>query len=409
MKYLQQRKGTWYIRMRKPPKSWGLPGEFIHTLRTPNLNTARQIRDKYLIPILAETKGIEMAESILRLISNSDELIKQKLQNLGEILGDENNEFTVFDIFERFIEYKRKIGSKQSTLNSYAACMASLKRLLPYEAPINEITTRHITDWRDKLLDLPPGWMKMKIISSSERKMSKTTVNNQLVRFRAVWDWAQKENYILRKLQNPAKGISAGKSSKVKTNKMITVDECNRLMDMPFPKHSTTFNEKAWKYIPLIARYTGARLAEISQLTTKDLKLIQGILSIEITNYDDKTTKNEQSVRTVPISDKLLKLINPIILECENSPNKHELFPNRGDYEERIAKSFSHRWNLHAKRIAPHCYFHGLRAYTITQMANAGISQMDRMKIVGHTSNSSHAGYTKDDLKRYKSALDTVF
>lgn len=407
-KYLQQRGHCWYIRIAKPPKVWGLPGEFIHTLRTSNLTEARKIRDMYLTPILAETKGFEMVETILKLIAGADERIKEKLQNLGELLGDDENDLTISQAFKKFIDYKKRTGAMNSTLEKYETTLKSLLKIIKFDKHLSDLTTRDITNWRDTLLDMPSNWMKIQDPQKSDApKMSNTTINNQISHVRYLWKWAQKEKYIKAKLSNPAEGIGAGKSSRIRTHKPITIEECDALVAMEFPNNAKAFDEKVWKYFPVISRYTSMRLNEIGQLTTDDIRMVDGILCFDINENNGKTVKAD-SIRLIPISNSLQKIIKPLIEECKNSKKVKDLFPNRGDYRGRIAKVFANNWDRKAKAIGEHCHFHGLRAYMTTQMANAGIDPIDRKKITGHSDPSIHAGYTKTDLKRLKKAVDSV-
>lgn len=400
-KYLQQRNGVWFIRMR-PPKEWGVKGEFIHTLRTRSLPEARRLRDRFLTPVLAETSGIGMAKSILRLLSDADESIKTQLKELGAILGDDEKKPTFLDIFEKFIRYKTSTTVKASTIKTYRATVKSFITFLGNDPIFDEITIKDIITWRDHMLEMPTAWLTMKDPkNSSKPKMSPTTINNHLSNFKAVWNWAETENHTKKK--SPAKGIIAGKSKKTKTKKPITLEECDKLLEMDLPNRIKTFDKHAWYYLPRISRYTGARLAEIAQLTVDDIVTVQGVLCINITDYDDKETKNTQSVRVVPISEKLKEIMEPLLKK-----KKGELFKNRGDYDGRIAKYFSNRWNQEAKKIGDHCYFHGLRSFAITQMANAGVEKIYRMRIAGHTDKSSHDGYTKTYVQKLKQAVDLI-
>ncbi|MCM8528227.1 MAG: site-specific integrase [Lentisphaeraceae bacterium] len=407
-KYLQKRGNAWYIRIKNPPKCWGLPGEFVHTLRTPNISEARKVRDLYLMPILAESKGLEMAERILKLIAGADDGIKEKLQNLGEYLGDDSADLTISQIFQKFTTYKTRTGTKPSTVEKYTGTLKALLQIIDYDKPMANVSTRDITNWRDTLLEMPSNWMKVQDPSKSKApKMSNTTINNHLSFFRTVWKWAKKEKYLKGNLQNPAEGIRAGASSRVRTGKTITVSDCDKLINMPFPSNATNFDKKVWNYFPVIARYTGMRINEIGQLTTEDIREEEGILCFDINTNHGKSVKAD-SVRLVPISEKLKDFIKPLINQCANSKVRKEIFPKRGDYNGRIAKSFDNTFNRHAKKIGSHIHFHGLRSYMTTQMANAGIDEIDRKKITGHSDPSIHAGYTKTVLSRLKKAVDCV-
>src|SRR5262249_31711570 len=72
-----------------------------------------------------------------------------------------------------------------------------------------------------------------------------------------------------------------------------------------------------WRYwIPWIGLYTGARLGEIAQLLTADVRQVHGVWIFHITEIADedeedsapKSTKTDGSMRVVPIHSELIKL-----------------------------------------------------------------------------------------------------
>ncbi len=67
---------------------------------------------------------------------------------------------------------------------------------------------------------------------------------------------------------------------------------------------------KSWQFwSPLIALYSGARLGEITQLTTENIVQEDGIWLIVITDAgDDQAVKTRAAVRKVPVSEKLTEL-----------------------------------------------------------------------------------------------------
>lgn len=89
-KYLQKRDGCWYIRVARPPKSWGLGGkEFLHSLKTGELRHAQRLRDKHLCPILAEDSSVRMVEAIARILGTADADMNERLRQFGIQLGDD--------------------------------------------------------------------------------------------------------------------------------------------------------------------------------------------------------------------------------------------------------------------------------------------------------------------------------
>jgi integrase len=94
----------------------------------------------------------------------------------------------------------------------------------------------------------------------------------------------------------------------------FTVDELQTLFDaMPREtkpkKHSP---DTALPWIALIALYTGARLEEIAQLTTADVReeTANGatVTVIDVHNGGDNKLKNETSQRLIPVHSELVRL-----------------------------------------------------------------------------------------------------
>ncbi len=75
--------------------------------------------------------------------------------------------------------------------------------------------------------------------------------------------------------------------------------------------------------MPIIAKYSGMRLAEISQICRKDIRKEHGILCFDICH----DTKTQSSKRMVPISDKLKPYVESLLRETRSE----KLFENCGD------------------------------------------------------------------------------
>lgn len=72
-------------------------------------------------------------------------------------------------------------------------------------------------------------------------------------------------------------------------------------------------------WIPLIALYTGARLAEIAQLHCSDIYEEQAVWVFDLNDEGDKQLKSDNSRRLVPIHSTLLELG---LLDFLNRPGK---------------------------------------------------------------------------------------
>ena len=175
---------------------------------------------------------------------------------------------------------------------------------------------------------------------------------------------------------------------------------------------TNAFDEEAWNALPLIARYTGARLGEIAQLTGKDVVEVHGVTCLHIFERESegKTTKTH-SERYVPAAKKIKPLVDDLRKQHGDGP----LFPNCGTWAggrhgvAKPAKAFGNAFQRIVKSVAPDLSFHSFRHYAITEMANAGIPEEVRMRIVGHKGRSVHAGYTQIDIKTMAKAVETIY
>ena len=190
---------------------------------------------------------------------------------------------------------------------------------------------------------------------------------------------------------------------------VISIAEADQLALLEKPI-TQSYDETTWKYMPLIARYTGARFAEVAQLTHKDIIHKHDLLCISINSDGNKSLKTASSQRLVPISNKLLPHINKLI----SLTKKGRLFKNCGDWTDKndytqVAHSFGKSYNKAVKKLGSHITFHKWREYAINQMADAGIAEIDRMRVVGHSVRGTHAIYTVDSLERAKKAVDSIY
>ena len=171
-------------------------------------------------------------------------------------------------------------------------------------------------------------------------------------------------------------------------------------------------------WVPLIALFTGARLGEICQLTTDDVKNIDGIWCFDINDDGDegKLIKAVGSKRVVPIHQALLKLG---LIEYKNTVNKHKftnLFPKEvrsanGRFSA-IQKRFTHHFsklNFDSKDKESKV-FHSFRHLVRTRLVELNVSEGLIDAIVGHTSGERSIGskhYTHTQLIQQKNEAIT--
>ena len=149
--------------------------------------------------------------------------------------------------------------------------------------------------------------------------ISTTTVNRYLSGFSAFCTWLANHGYIQT---NPASDMFL-KKSKDKTTKPFTVAELNVLFKSPLfagcqgadewrliakPGNVNIRDHRFW--VPLIMLYSGARPAEIAQLSIDDFRKEHGHWIFHITTEGEggKSVKTEGSMRVVPVHKELISL-----------------------------------------------------------------------------------------------------
>jgi integrase len=181
---------------------------------------------------------------------------------------------------------------------------------------------------------------------------------------------------------------------------------------------------KEHQWIPLIAFYTGARLEEIGQLLTSDIKTSDdGIIYFAITEYDDLGKKvksvKDKGLRNVPIHKKLIEIgileYLDRIRKSETHKNNPSLFPELNGWKDKKTHNFSKWWgrqreafNIHDTRKV----FHSIK-HTFTDRArNDGIADeqiRDYFTAHGKKKTESRKTYgTGHNLKILKENIDKI-
>jgi integrase len=126
-------------------------------------------------------------------------------------------------------------------------------------------------------------------------------------------------------------------------------------------------------WLPLIALYTGARIAEIYQLHTSDIKLVKALSSdtehwcIDINDDDGKKLKNKHSRRQIPIHQ---NLINAGLIDYASdlrANRETRLFPELGGFHENSAgqwfANYSDQAGVTDKITSFHSFRHNFCSY----------------------------------------------
>lgn len=121
------------------------------------------------------------------------------------------------------------------------------------------------------------------------------TVNKLLTRLSSLLTWAQNNGYLTKAYNKDLKLVKGTES----TRKPFTEQQVETLM-----ASVSSLPANSWqRWAVSLGAITGARIAELHQLTKGDIRTEGGITVIDLNEEGDKQLKNKQSNRVVPLVD----------------------------------------------------------------------------------------------------------
>ena len=177
--------------------------------------------------------------------------------------------------------------------------------------------------------------------------------------------------------------------------------------------HLAKAGADAGYWIPLLALFNGARLAELCQLKLVDVEAKEGIWGIDINTEDGKRLKSQASHRWVPIHSELVRLGFLEYVEAMRESGHESLWPAMHLREGKPSHGFSWWFNNYPRRAVKDMAlpdFHSFRHTVRTKLMKAGISDKIRDAITGHETKGS-AGtvvYEHVDLEDLTRAIAAI-
>jgi integrase len=159
------------------------------------------------------------------------------------------------------------------------------------------------------------GWKDALLASGKAAK----TVKNHIDVVGALYKSAL-DNERLRRSDNPAKGVRvAGRQIRPKERLPFTDEEAALIL------RAARGEEGVKRWVPWLLAFTGARLDEVCQAYTSDIRQDQGIWYLDINEDHGKRLKNRDSVRKVPLHR---ALVEEGFLDYAQSLSAGQLFPD---------------------------------------------------------------------------------
>lgn len=236
------------------------------------------------------------------------------------------------------------------------------------------------------------------------------TINNRLRKLTAFFNWCKANGYIE---QNPLTGMKVMAGAAKDARLSFDPGDLRTLLNLDTLRQEA--RKHPWRYwLPLLARFTGARLEELCQLHVDDVTTVQGIPCIRIDDSrDGQKLKNQSSRRILPLHPELLDLGLLDHVEGIKGDDHSRLFPDleptRGKYGHAPSKWFS-RYKTKLGINDPRKTFHSFRHTFIDDLREAGVQDSLIKQMVGHEDGSVTFGIygSRLPIKAMREALGRI-
>lgn len=220
------------------------------------------------------------------------------------------------------------------------------------------------------------------------KRMSPESINKYLRTYTAFFDWAVKLSHTA---ENNFKGLVTRLRNDEQARDAFTDEQIKTMLDVILNNRNGVIRKQYQKWGVLIALYTGARLNEIAQLAVDDIIQVDGVWCFSFNDDDEKTLKNIQSKRNVPIHSHLLELG---ILELAESLRKsgkdrllHELTKadKKNGYGRNLGRWVNDKFLPALGMDSPRLVFHSFRHTVTTWLFQAGVDEPIVKTVIGHS------------------------
>ncbi|HCL3996436.1 tyrosine-type recombinase/integrase [Pseudomonas aeruginosa] len=267
------------------------------------------------------------------------------------------------------------------------------------DMPADHFTAEAARTFKDRLSRCPQyfaqrpefkGLSLRQVVESAKdyQTITAVTINNRLRKLTAFFNWCKSNGYME---QNPLAGmkVMAGAAKDAR----LSFDRSDLLVLLNLDTLRQEARKHPWRFwLPLLARFTGARLEELCQLHTADFIETQGTPCIRINDSQDgQKLKNQSSRRTLPIHPALITIGLLEYVESIRASSVTRVFPDleptRGKYGHAPSKWFG-RYKAKMGITDSRKTFHSFRHTFIDDLREAGVQDSLIKQMVGHEDGS---------------------
>lgn len=293
--------------------------------------------------------------------------------------------FTLFELFERFMSVKKTEGLATRTIEDYFTNFSYFKNYLAEDLPAEEITIEVFRGFIGYMLH--------------EVELSPVTANIRIRTMRAFIRFCYNEGYIDTPIHEKFKPVKTAED----TLESFTPLEIKKILAVINEDLYTGFRDKIIIFVLLD---TMVRISELVAIKRCNVDLKAGFIKLEA--GETKTRKS----RTVPLSTKTIKLLSDYLKETNDFDAEH-LFLTYDGREINpstiriILREYGRMAGITNKRVSPHTFRHtGALFYVMN-----GGDPFSLQKILGHSHMNMVRKYiqmTDTDVRRQHNAFSPI-
>ncbi|WP_018044902.1 site-specific integrase [Methylobacterium sp. 88A] len=343
----------------------------------------------------------------------------------------------VLDLYTVFAA-ENPSGIKAETLKMNSEIIVWFSQHVGATFPASAIDKRAVREWKAALQRFPikaaevrdfRGLPFKKIIAENERLGRKTlsdrTVNKYLSALGAFCQWLMQNGHLEN---NPVDGMHLGEGKGQSKVRPYTPEQLTSIFGSPIftgylsddQPHRVgamqTRDHRFW--LPLLSLFTGARMGELAQLLTTDVRQDRGRWIIHVTQEGDptKVVKTKGSQRVIPVHPELERLGFIVFHAARQLAGDSRLFPEiEPDARGNLAGSYSRFFGRYVARIGvkedASVNFHSFRHGMADALRRAGWRDEEFGFLLGHTKATTTGRYgilTEGDLAQRCKLIDAV-
>lgn len=303
---------------------------------------------------------------------------------------------SLFDLCEAWCKNHEREGGVASTRLDWKRTLTEFTAFL-HHSDAEQVTRADVIRWREYL--------------KNETGLTSKTINGKkLAALRSVYSYGKRNMLIDR---DPTEGcVEKVKKPKKERSQGFTQAEAEQVLKATLsaiddPSDTTLRTKFAFRWLPWLCAYSGARAGEIAQLRREDV-FHDDIPFIRIT--PDAGTVKTDEYRDIPLHPHLIaqgfldfvssRPSGPLFHEPEkpalNKPQNKSVQSPRDNVRDKVAKWVRHNVGISDMRIQPN---HAWRHRFTTICREAGIPQEYARAIQGHSDGSASSGYGELTMK----------